>query len=305
MVNWTSRNKLWWNFNRNSFIFSQENPFENIVWKIASSLSRPQCVNESNGPVFAWCGAKTSPSTVKVTTGCDFIRTGTRGQTDRKAIKERPQGPQWPRFHGRFLSMTVTQPRSNTVSRSGEVAIVLRNEWIWLSHARWWGPLKGCDPYRRRWTGSSLKLWILDSLVQVRVCGIFSADPFYEPKPTFCQLQPSPQAQTFVKDQSKCKFSFKKSYLKLTAIRQLFGLKVWIDFNWFFFSCGVDYTQEPNTFLLYDNDQISFDNHLQSCIQHSFRLHSWGYIEHYIPKQLINGCSQHFHVSGENWDNRR
>ena len=234
MVNWTSRNKLWWNFNRNSYIFSQENPFENVVWKMSSSLSRPQCVNESNGPVFAWCGAKTSPSTVKVTTGCDFIRTGTRGQTDRKAIKERPQGPQWPRFHGQFLSMTVTQPRSNTFSRSGEVAIVLRNEWIWLSHARWWEPLKGCDPYRRRWTGSSLKLRILDSLVQVRACGLFSAELFYEPISTFLSIGTLPTASNFCERSIKMQSFFQEIIFEIDCNPSVIRSK---SLNWFELFC--------------------------------------------------------------------
>ena len=44
IVNWTPRNKLQWNVNRNSYIFIQENPFENVVWKMAAILSRPQCV---------------------------------------------------------------------------------------------------------------------------------------------------------------------------------------------------------------------------------------------------------------------
>ena len=39
------RNKLQWNVNRNSYIFIQENPFENVVWKMAAILSWPQCVN--------------------------------------------------------------------------------------------------------------------------------------------------------------------------------------------------------------------------------------------------------------------
>ena len=42
--NRTSRNKLQWNFNRNSKIFIQENTFENIVWKKTTILSRPLCV---------------------------------------------------------------------------------------------------------------------------------------------------------------------------------------------------------------------------------------------------------------------
>ena len=36
-------NKLQWNVNRNSYIFIQENLFENIVWKMAAILTRPQC----------------------------------------------------------------------------------------------------------------------------------------------------------------------------------------------------------------------------------------------------------------------
>ena len=40
IVYWTFRNKLQWNFNRNSYIFTQENAFENVVWKIAATLSR-------------------------------------------------------------------------------------------------------------------------------------------------------------------------------------------------------------------------------------------------------------------------
>ena len=45
--NWTPKNKLQWNVNRNSYIFIQENPLENVVWKMAAILSRPQCVNSS------------------------------------------------------------------------------------------------------------------------------------------------------------------------------------------------------------------------------------------------------------------
>ena len=45
IVNWTPRNKFQWNFNWYSYIFIQENAFENVVWKMATILSRPQCVN--------------------------------------------------------------------------------------------------------------------------------------------------------------------------------------------------------------------------------------------------------------------
>ena len=32
-------------FFRNTYIFVQENQFENVVWKMAAILSRPRCVN--------------------------------------------------------------------------------------------------------------------------------------------------------------------------------------------------------------------------------------------------------------------
>ena len=40
----TPGNKLQGNFNQNSYIFINENPFENVIWKMAI-LSQPQCVN--------------------------------------------------------------------------------------------------------------------------------------------------------------------------------------------------------------------------------------------------------------------
>ena len=46
IVNWTLGNKLQWNFNQNSYIFIQENAFENVIWKTVAILSRPQGVND-------------------------------------------------------------------------------------------------------------------------------------------------------------------------------------------------------------------------------------------------------------------
>ena len=48
IVNWTPTNKLQWNIDRNSWIYIQENPFENVVCEIASILSRLQCVKKKN-----------------------------------------------------------------------------------------------------------------------------------------------------------------------------------------------------------------------------------------------------------------
>ena len=44
IVNWTLRNKLQWNFNRNLNILIQGNASQNVVCKMAAILSRPQCV---------------------------------------------------------------------------------------------------------------------------------------------------------------------------------------------------------------------------------------------------------------------
>ena len=45
IVNWTLRNKLQWNFIINSYVFIQENAFENGIWKMVAILSWIQCVN--------------------------------------------------------------------------------------------------------------------------------------------------------------------------------------------------------------------------------------------------------------------
>ena len=47
VVNWTPRNKLHWNLNSNSYIFIQENPFQNVIWKMAAMLSRSQYVKRA------------------------------------------------------------------------------------------------------------------------------------------------------------------------------------------------------------------------------------------------------------------
>ena len=44
IVNFSVRNKLQWNVNQNTYIFSQENIFENAICEMAAILSRPQCI---------------------------------------------------------------------------------------------------------------------------------------------------------------------------------------------------------------------------------------------------------------------
>ena len=57
IVNSNLRNKLQWNSKRNPYIFIKEDPCENVVWKKAAILSRPQCVIRVS---------KTRPSLVQI-----------------------------------------------------------------------------------------------------------------------------------------------------------------------------------------------------------------------------------------------
>ena len=45
IINWTPKNKLQWNFNRNQYIFIQENPCVNIVCEMSAIFSRGRWVN--------------------------------------------------------------------------------------------------------------------------------------------------------------------------------------------------------------------------------------------------------------------
>ena len=47
VVNWTLRNKFQWNFDQDHTFSLKENAFENVVWKMVTILSLPQCVNGS------------------------------------------------------------------------------------------------------------------------------------------------------------------------------------------------------------------------------------------------------------------
>ena len=44
MLIYSQLDKIEWNINQNSSISIQENTFENVIWKMAAILSRPQCV---------------------------------------------------------------------------------------------------------------------------------------------------------------------------------------------------------------------------------------------------------------------
>ena len=46
VVNWTLGNKFKWNFHPITTIFVQENALDNVVWKMAAILSRPQRVKD-------------------------------------------------------------------------------------------------------------------------------------------------------------------------------------------------------------------------------------------------------------------
>ena len=53
IVNWTLTIKLQWNLNRNFYIFIHENAFENAVWKMAATSSRPRYVNAFFSPWYS------------------------------------------------------------------------------------------------------------------------------------------------------------------------------------------------------------------------------------------------------------
>ena len=48
IVNLNLRNKFQWNLKRNSYIFIQENAFENVICEMAAILLRPQCVKDQS-----------------------------------------------------------------------------------------------------------------------------------------------------------------------------------------------------------------------------------------------------------------
>ena len=74
IVNLTIRNKLQWNVNQNSYIFIQKNVFENVVWKMAAILSRPQYVNPKPlHQLLSFIIAKAMPNWQQLSTNsCNF-----------------------------------------------------------------------------------------------------------------------------------------------------------------------------------------------------------------------------------------
>ena len=46
LIGHSLRDKLQWNLKRNTYMFIQENAFENVVWKMAAILFLPQCANQ-------------------------------------------------------------------------------------------------------------------------------------------------------------------------------------------------------------------------------------------------------------------
>ena len=71
-VNWILRNKLQGNFSRNSYIFIQENAFENVGCEMAAILSRPQYANKWSLKltVSLWCVMAPWPGLVPMMACC-------------------------------------------------------------------------------------------------------------------------------------------------------------------------------------------------------------------------------------------
>ena len=66
VVNWTLGNKRQWNFNRNTYIFIQENSFEDVVWKMVAISSQPQCVNHRCVLFFQVCKPKRNGRSLRI-----------------------------------------------------------------------------------------------------------------------------------------------------------------------------------------------------------------------------------------------
>ena len=65
IANWTLGNKLQWNRNRNLYIYIQENALENVVWKMAAILSRPQWIKSEFSPKYLQHTPHSSRETVE------------------------------------------------------------------------------------------------------------------------------------------------------------------------------------------------------------------------------------------------
>ena len=82
IVNWTLRNKLQWNFNRNSNILIQGNALEHVVCEMAYILSRPQCVNSTKAGKCVHVMTSSSPRSLTVFTWFHFSINHVIGQVE-------------------------------------------------------------------------------------------------------------------------------------------------------------------------------------------------------------------------------
>ena len=103
IVNWTLGNKRQWNLDRNSYIFIQENAFENVDCEMMSISSRPQCVNARTCIILT---PQTGPRTISYiaqnthmgfTIVCSFCRYST--PTQRKTTYQWPLLLTWFNFN--------------------------------------------------------------------------------------------------------------------------------------------------------------------------------------------------------------
>ena len=70
---WNLRNKLQWNSNRNSNIFVQENAFENVIWKMAVILYRPQYANQTDPCTIIYLARQWTHTTANIGHQCSIF----------------------------------------------------------------------------------------------------------------------------------------------------------------------------------------------------------------------------------------
>ena len=100
IVNWILRNKLKWNLNQNSYIFIQENAFENVFCKMTAILYQPQCVNKTKNPPSCQVLWHSSMLNEKVATG----NLQWHGWMNLQPVAQtccKQQGQLWHSHHGR------------------------------------------------------------------------------------------------------------------------------------------------------------------------------------------------------------
>ena len=148
------RNRFQWNFNRYSYIFIQENSFENVVCEMASILSRPQCVYTSLVFQARWSlptSRQRIPGLQPLATHLLLLSLPIKPQPIWLPRHFRdPTPPCWHRAHRTMavLCLRIRSPRSQqgstdcrlrqTVTMCSSLTSVVTSQWTIRIQRNWW-----------------------------------------------------------------------------------------------------------------------------------------------------------------------